>query len=369
MNIAIFTPSQNPYSETFIQAHKNYLNGQIFYYYGEGQGIQLEGQGALTSVTKHRLLTVQARVFNWPKNAVRDAKVLASLKTNKIEAILVEYGTHAHNIRSILKASGLPIIVHFHGYDASKYKAVARCKQYKEVFEMATIIICVSTKMQEMLLELGCPKDKLVYNVYGPQKEFEAIQPNFSKQQFVAIGRFTDKKAPYYTVMAFKKAAEKFPDAKLVMGGNGVLLNACKNIVKLYGLENKVVFLGVIKPEQYRQLLVESLAFVQHSITAANGDMEGTPLAILEASVAGLPVIATNHAGIPDVIKHGETGLLCEEHQVDVMAEHMVKMLVDIVEAKRMGAKGKQHVLNNFSIRRHIDTLQVIIDEVVKNSK
>lgn len=369
MNIAIFTPSQNPYSETFIQAHKNYLKGRVFYYYGEGQGIQLEGQGALCSVSKHRLLTLQAKVLKWPKNKVRDAKVLSSLKDNKIDVILVEYGTHAHNIQSVLKASGLPVIVHFHGYDASKYKAIARCKQYKEVFEMATTIICVSTKMQEMLLELGCPKDKLVYNVYGPQKEFEAIQPKFSKQQFVAIGRFTDKKAPYYTIMAFKKAADNFPDARLLMAGNGALLNTCKNLVKQFNLEQKVVFLGIIKPEEYRKLLTESLAFVQHSITAADGDMEGTPLAVLEASVAGVPVIATNHAGIPDVIKHGKTGLLCNEHQVAIMAQHMEQVLANTNLAKQLGAEGKQHILNHYTVQRHIQALDALMLQALNNSK
>ncbi len=369
MNIAIFTPSQNPYSETFIQAHKNYLKGKVFYYYGEGQGIQLEGKGALCSLTKHRWLILQAKAFKWAKNKVRDTKVLTSLKENKIDAILVEYGTHAHNIRSILKASQLPIIVHFHGYDASVYDAVSRCNQYKEVFAVATKIIAVSTKMQQMLLAIGCPKHKLVYNVYGPQKEFESIQPKFTKQQLVAIGRFTDKKAPYYTIMAFKSIANKFPNAKLLMAGSGTLLNACKNLVKQFKLEQQVLFLGIIKPEEYRKLLTESLAFVQHSVRADNGDMEGTPLAVLEASVAGVPVIATNHAGIPDVILHNKTGLLCEEHEVEKMAQHMQQLLANTDLAKQLGTAGKEHILSHYTVQRHIEVLDELMEQVHHNSK
>jgi hypothetical protein len=57
--------------------------------------------------------------------------------------------------------------------------------------------------MEQMLLEMGCPKNKLIYNVYGPNPEFLKVKPTFRKKQFVAIGRFTDKKAPYYTILAF----------------------------------------------------------------------------------------------------------------------------------------------------------------------
>src|SRR5690606_7951411 len=108
------------------------------------------------------------------------------------------------------------------------------------------------------------------------------VQPTFSKKQFVAIGRFTDKKAPYYTLMAFKEAIKNHPDATLIMAGDGQLLNMCKNLVRFFKIENQVAFPGVISPEKFRELLSESLAFVQHSITAENGDMEGTPLAVLE---------------------------------------------------------------------------------------
>src|SRR5690606_9989960 len=120
----------------------------------------------------------------------------------------------------------------------------------------------------------------------------------------------------------FKKAAENHSDAKLIMAGDGQLLNTCQNLIRYLGIESQVEFVGIIAPEKFRHLLTESRGLVQHSITAESGDMEGTPVAVLEASAAGIPVISTFHAGIPDVIKNGETGLLCEEHDVYGMAAH-----------------------------------------------
>ena len=127
--------------------------------------------------------------------------------------------------------------------------------------------------------------------------------------------------------------------------------------------------LGVIKPEEFRGLLEVSLASVQHSITAANGDMEGTPLAVLEASIAGLPVISTIHAGIPDVINHEDTGLLSQEHDVAAMAANMLRLLDDVELAKKLGTRGKKNIFKNFSFKTHIDRLQLALQRAIETNK
>lgn len=366
MNIAIFSPNKNPYSETFIQAHKQYLKGNIFYYYGSIGGIQLEGTQQLASKILQLKFRLIRKLNNYPFSFINEQLVKVSLKTHGINVILIEYGTHAHSLLSLLKTSNLPVVVHFHGYDASIDHVIERCNHYKEVFKIASSVIVVSEFMKAKLLDLGCPSDKLVYNVYGPSPDYESVVPFFLKKQFICIGRFTDKKAPYYTILAFMTVAKKHPNARLLLAGDGVLLNSCINLVRYNDLESQVVFLGVITPETYQSLLSESLAFVQHSITADNGDMEGTPLAVLEASAAGIPVISTIHAGIPDVIIHGKTGLLCEEHDVDMMSKHMLRLFEDVSYAKELGRGGKARVKMFFSMDKHINALQQVLEAVVK---
>ena len=367
MNIAIFTPNKNPYSETFIQAHKLYLQGNIFYYYGTGSGTQLEGEPPLGSKSERLRLKVVEKIGNKEPSYTKDQLIIRSLQKHKIDVVLAEYATHAHRILPIVKKLKLPMVVHFHGFDASAKKVLSAHDHYKEVFANSRKIIAVSRKMEQMLLEIGCPREKLVYNVYGPRPEFAEIIPDFSKRQFIAIGRFTDKKAPYYVILAFKKVVEKFPDVHLVFAGKGGLMGTTMNLVRYFGLEQNMTFPGVISPEEFRETLKQSLAFVQHSITAVSGDMEGTPLAVLEASSAGLPVISTYHAGIPDVVLHEETGLLCQEHDVDTMAENMLRLLEDPASARRMGAAGKERIQQHFTLKRHIDTLQGILESVAND--
>ena len=369
LNIALFAPSNNQYSETFIQAHKNNLDGNVFYYYGTGSSIRLDRQDSLMGSAKYFRLKLYAKLNKKPSNYLWEQRLVYSLKSNKIDVILVEYGNHAHQLRKVLMVSGLPIVVHFHGYDASVRSIIESCENYKQIFQISNKIVAVSRKMEQMLLDMGCPREKLVHNVCGPQLEFEAVVPTFENKQFIGIGRFTDKKAPYYTILAFKEVVEKHPDARLLLAGDGLLFNSCQNIIKHYHLEDNVKLLGVIKPEEFRGLLEVSLAFVQHSITADNGDMEGTPVAVLEASVAGLPVISTFHAGIPDVINHEDTGLLSQEHDVAAMAANMLRLLDDVELAKKLGIRGKKNIFKNFSFKTHIDRLQLALQRAIETNK
>ena len=69
-------------------------------------------------------------------------------------------------------------------------------------------------------------------------------------------------------ILAFSKVVAKYPNYILKMAGDGVLLNDCENLVTRLGIENNIQFLGVVTPELYKNELQNSLAFVQHSITA-----------------------------------------------------------------------------------------------------
>ncbi len=365
MNIALLSPNQNAYSETFIQAHKNHLKGKVYFYYSGILPTKLEGGNFINS-RRLRILDIIKGYFNLNRFSLPEIALLNSFKKNKIDMVLAEYGETAQKILKICNELNLPLIVHFHGYDASVSEIIKNNNNYKEVFEIASFVVVVSKRMFQDLLKLGCPKQKLIYNVYGPNDEFFYVQPNFSNQQFIAIGRFVDKKAPYNLILSFLKVIEKFPKTKLIMAGDGPLLDTCKNLVKYFRLEANINFVGVISPEKYREYLSESLAFVQHSVTAENGDSEGTPVGIVEASAAGLPVISTGHAGIPDVVIHGKTGLLVEEHDVDGMAENMIKLLENPEIAKEMGEKGKINIKENFTLKRHIEVLDALIQNSVK---
>ena len=362
--IAIVSPSQNIYSETFIQEQKKGLRGKIFYYYNGEVPQALEGFGTLTNRAVTWSIKIK-RKLGFKTFSIAETAFLHSLKKNKIQVVLAQYGTTSFRITKICKKLNIPLITHFHGYDASIKSVIDNCENYKTVFEYSSFVIAVSLYMQKQLIALGCPEEKAIYNTYGPNDSFLSVDPKFTNSTFVAVGRFVNKKAPYYTLLAFKKAHNRFPEAKLIMGGTGELFESCSNIVKAFGLEDAVLLPGIINQTQFVGYLSEGLAFVQHSITAQNGDQEGTPVAVLEASAAGLPVISTKHAGIPDIIIEDETGFLVNEHDVDAMAAKMMLLLENKKLAKTLGNNGKERIKNNFTLKRHLDVINLLIEKSI----
>lgn len=358
--LAIFSPAQNTYSETFIQAHKKLPFGIKFYYNGY-LPTQLEGQKSLIKFSiKERIEKKIKRNFNLQQYAL-----LYSLKREKVDCVLAEYGPTACESLEIIKFLSLPLVVHFHGYDASIKTILEKYEEaYKKVFNYARAVIAVSNKMKQALIELGCPAGKIVVSACGPDSDFFNIKPTYSGQQFISLGRFVHKKAPYLTILAFKKVVEKFPGAKLIMVGDGELLGVCKNVSIALNLENNIEFKGVQNPKEIRNLLQESIAFVQHSIIAENGDSEGTPVSVLEAQAAALPVISTFHAGIPDVVANNETGFIVKEGDVEEMANFMIKVLEDKKLAAQLGQAGRERTKKYFSQEKHLKQIEDAIQQV-----
>ena len=358
--IAVVSPNESSFSETFIKAQVDLLPASLFLH--TGWLPTMNGDKEIYSKYKRYINfffndTIKLKIFS-PEKAI-----FKLLKHEKIEAVLAQYGPCGCAMMSVCKKAGIPLFVHFHGFDASdKSTLEVYAEKYQELFKEAKGIIGVSTKMVNNLIELGCPKHKILLNRCGPNDKFFNSNPAYTNPIFFGIGRFVDKKAPYLTLLAFRELVRKYADAKLIIGGEGELLNTCRNIAKAYGIENNVLFPGTLKPEETMKYMENALAFVQHSVIADSGDSEGTPVAILEASAAALPVIATWHAGIPDVIINNETGILVNEYDIFGMATAMIKLIEDKDLAKNMGLAGRKRIKDHFTMEKYILTLRNFIN-------
>jgi glycosyltransferase involved in cell wall biosynthesis len=362
INLAIISPSQNSYSESFIQAHRQ-LDANVFFYYGGFIPDTLEREGRITdNKIQYLFYSILKSLGIIKKSNFKLFALKKSLKNNNIQVVLAEYGPTAANIFSICKSLNIPLIVHFHGYDATaKYVLKKYSYIYRQMFDYSYKIIVVSKKMISDIELLGASIDKIFYNVYGPSDIYFSNSKKSTLRQFVSVGRFVEKKAPHLTILAFKKVLKNFPDATLIMGGEGPLLSICKQLVSALGLNNRVIFKGIVTQSEILTFFSESICFVQHSITSEDGDCEGTPVAILEAMAAALPVISTTHAGISDIVTHQKTGLLVNEFDVDGMAQNMEYLLRNPDIAFKMGDEGKRIVELNYNLKRHLDCLNEII--------
>lgn len=279
--------------------------------------------------------------------------------------VLAEYGPTGVRVIDACRRTGLPLVVHFHGYDSSVRAVLDEHREsYPRLFDAAAAIIAVSRAMRAALIELGAPAAKVHYCPYGVDcTEFHPGSPSTAPPVAIAVGRFVEKKAPQLTILAFAKAHRTNPAATLRMIGDGPLLGACIDMVKALHLEQAVTFMGPQPHHVVRSQMRAARCFVQHSVQALNGDCEGTPNTVLEAGASGLPSVVTRHAGLADVVRDGETGLLVDERDVDGMAAGLSRLFTEVALVERMSAAARDHIVREFAIEQRLRALWSVIED------
>jgi len=376
-NILIVSPTKIGLTETFIRAHIDQLYGNVFYLYGWDLDFKTQNGVSLIQLykpkssflTKLKSLLPHYIYFRLlqkhKKNYTKEALISRYMQEHHIDVVLAEYGTAGSFIAPICVELKIPYIVHFHGKDASSYETLRLFKDgYDYMFKNSLKIIAVSKAMSHALEKVGCPETKLLINTYGPHPDYLNIKPDNNSNYIISVGRHTYKKAPYLTILTFQKVLEQQPHLKLKMIGDGELFDVSKNLVKSLGLENNIILLGGLERKEIIKHLQSAFLFVQHSIVAYNGDSEGTPVGIIEAMAAGLPVVSTRHAGIPDVVIENETGLLVDEGDIDTMASYMLKLVENRDLAESFGKNGNARILSEFTLQKHISTIDRLIQEI-----
>ena len=367
--VCVVSPQQDAYSQTFIRAHKEYLPAKIESLYTKdyetfsddhGPLIKLELAGRLTRAILRRSLNLDRQHF-------QQAALRRFLLRNKTEAVLAEFGPTATLVMDVCKEIEIPLIAHFHGFDAYRRGTLESYgRRYDELFKIAAAVIGVSHDMQAQLLSLGAPASKLHNNSCGVEPSvFKGADPLHSPRTFVAVGRFVNKKAPHLTLLAFKKMLEHVPDARLIMIGDGPLWEACYQMTKSLQLVDSVDLAGVRSQSEVASAMQGARAFVQHSVQTQDGDSEGTPVSVLEAGASGLPVIATRHAGIKHAVIDSRTGLLVDEGDITGMAEHMTRLAKDPQLAADLGGAARDWIGSEYSMEKSIGRLWTIIESTM----
>lgn len=353
------------YSETFIRAHAAGLPTRVEVIYGFPSFPRKMNGDFLCSFNTATLAIqkVGTKLLRLPPHYFMKKALKNFLIKNRIDVVLAEYGTTGVEVMDACYSASIPLVVHFHGYDAHSENVLQKNRQnYLHLFKKSAAIIAVSHDMELQLINLGCPRAKIYYNPCGVDgRKFQKTNPDQNPPTFAAIGRFVDKKGPHLTLLAFSEVAKTNPEARLVMVGEGVLLESCRYMALSLGLSNHVSFLGAQEHERIANILATSRAFVQHSLKTSGGDSEGTPVAVLEASATGLPVISTRHAGIKDIVIDGTTGYLVNEGDVETMAHYMRKLVVDPSLAAQLGSQGHAFVNESFSMEKRMNCLWSIL--------
>lgn len=372
MNIALLSASNNSYSETFIQAHRNLKGKVVFFYSGEiPKKVEENKEENVVLLSLLRAYFRLRSAFFGGENLFDKFVLRRNLKKNNIEVGLAEYGTTGALCYEVFEELKIPLVIHFHGYDASLKQVIRKYEvRYKLMFAYASSIVAVSQEMKGDLIALGANPAKVFVNPYGPSGIFLSSERIPEKPYaFLHVGRFTEKKAPAIMIKAFALCLKSYPAVRLWMIGEGALLENCQKLTKSLGIAGNVFFLGKQSPEEIMKTMKKAFAFTLHSVRSEDGDKEGTPVSILEAMAVGLPVISTSHAGIKDVVLHEKTGYLVEEHDVISMARYMMDLLSNPEKASAFGQKGRKRIVEKYTLQQHLDKINSLLQNAIDSNK
>lgn len=337
------------YSQTFVHEHLQRLPARTILLHQENGTVLTQDDLPLLTVPE-RLAAAWLRELGWSTDAIRDRALGRFLRREGVDAVLAEFANHAAGLVGGSRAARVPLVVHFHGFDAFQSDLLRRKEaDYRTLFANAAAVVAVSRDMERQLVRLGAPPERVHRAPCGVDvSELPTVDPADTPPTFVAIGRFVDKKGPHLTLLAFREVAHAVPDSRLVMVGDGPLLATCRTLAAQLGLDGAVELRGALSHAGALAVLRGARAFVQHSIVSG-GDSEGTPVAVLEAAASGIPVVATRHAGIADVVTHGDSGYLVAEGDVADMAAHMLALARDPALAARLGRRARERVLEAYA--------------------
>jgi len=284
----------------------------------------------------------------------------------KLAALLWDAGAdlvHTHGVRANLlgrlaarQAGKKKVITTVHSLLERDYPGFFTCLANSWV-ERATRgltdhFIAVSRELKEKLVAGGLPEDKVTVIYNGiPLEEFRPPADPGAVRARLGIARETPMvgifarlhtvKGHRYFLAAAREVLARRPGVRFLVVGDGPLRPALEEQARGLGITDRVVFTGFV--EDVRPLMAGLDLLVISSL------WEGFGLTAVEAMALGTPVVATEVGGLPEVVRHGETGLLVPPANPEALAGSIVWMLEHPEAAGEMAGKGGEAVRENFS--------------------
>lgn len=317
------------------------------------------GDGLLAGLTGGKRLTPARRDWYTLELLSQDAGLIHA-----------HFGTDGLYYLPLMRSADLPLLATFHGHDAYRfpnlYGGLGR-RLMRRVFTQATAIHTVSNHMRLHLIDLGCPGDKVTTMRVGidlTRFEFQPPRPG-GKVRIVCVAGFRPKKGLFGLIEAFRRARTERSDLDLTIVGDGPLRQEIERRIAEARLGDAVTLTGHVSLPEVADILADSHIYAQPSVTAPDGDREGVPATIMEAMARGLPVVATRHSGIPELVRDGVSGYLVDENDLDDLAERLLALADRPAMWEAMGQAGRERVERLHDLRDQTERIEAVYDRLM----
>jgi colanic acid/amylovoran biosynthesis glycosyltransferase len=276
---------------------------------------------------------------------------------------------HALRLRR-LGVLGGELVVAFRGADTTKYVARRGPRVYARTFRQARLLLPVCDFLGRRLTELGAPPERVVVHRTGIDLRrwpFRERRPApGGRLRLVSVGRLVEKKGVGHVLRALRLVGDRGVEAEYHVFGDGPLREPLDALAANLGIAGRVTFHGRQGQEAVRAGLDAADILVAASVTAADGDEEGIPNVLKEAMAAGMPVIGSRHAGIPELIEDGVSGYLVPERDDAGLAAALERLAAGFDRWPAMGRAGRAKIEREYDIHRLNDRLADLLEHLIR---
>ncbi|MGQ9765715.1 MAG: glycosyltransferase [Armatimonadota bacterium] len=317
--------------------------------------------------------------IRWKVLAQVPAEVLRWARRLQPALLHAHFGPDGAVAMPLAKALGIPLVVSFHGTDATMKDGHVWRHSYitnrlyllrrQKLRQAACRIIVQSDFLRWVVVEQQrFPEEKIVCIRYGV--DVQTFRPYPERAEFghlLYVGRLINRKGLPFLLQALHRVKEQFPSVHLTVIGDGPSRIEYESMAKTL-LGSQVTFLGAQPQDVVRAYLERAYLFCMPSITMPSGEAESLGMVFLEAMAMKVPPVSFRSGGIPEVILHGETGFLAEERNVEELA-HYISLLLENPELRQaMGEAGRKWVEQEFNLATQNEKLEALYDEVITES-
>ncbi|ELE42939.1 colanic acid biosynthesis glycosyltransferase WcaL [Escherichia coli] len=215
----------------------------------------------------------------------------------------------------------------FHGIDISSREVLNHyTPEYQQLFRRGDLMLPISNLWAGKLQKMGCPREKIAVSRMGVDMTRFSPRPvkaPATPLEIISVARLTEKKGLHVAIEACRQLKEQGVAFRYRILGIGPWERRLRTLIEQYQLEDVVEMPGFKPSHEVKAILDDADVFLLPSVTGADGDMEGIPVALMEAMAVGIPVVSTLHSGIPELVEADKSGWLVPENDARALAQRL----------------------------------------------
>jgi glycosyltransferase involved in cell wall biosynthesis len=282
-----------------------------------------------------------------------------------IDHIHAHYATHPALVAWLInQVTGISYSVTVHAHDIFVDKPMLATKLHDSMF-----ISSISEFNRRYLVDLlgSWVQDKTEIVRMGVDPSYypdgkKVGNGSARKLEILSVGSLQPYKGHVYLVKACALLKQREIPFRCRIVGGGDLYDLLHRTIQENQLEGLVELLGPRTQAEVSSLLRTANCYVQPSVITSTGKMEGIPVALMEAMICGIPVVATSISGVPELVRPGETGWLVPPEDITALADALSGIYADPAEADRRAELGHQWVMDEFEISSNVRKLASLFD-------